>query len=234
MSNRTTIGITDSRKYDDYSRWIAEASPEIDIICLSYKFDNLDLVVGCDGIILTGGHDIHPALYNKSEYLDMLDPEQIDAERDAFEIKVIKTALGMKKSLLGICRGLQLTNIYFGGTLIPDIPTIKGLNGHGKIDGQDQLHEIEVREGSLVSAITTLQKGTINSAHHQSAGVIGSGLVATAFSDGDIVEAMEWEHPENKSWLLLVQWHPERISDNYHFSKLVRKAFLESCGFSSS
>ena len=231
MSNSITIGITDSKKYDDYSRWIADASPEINIVCLSYKLDNLDLVATCNGIIFTGGHDIHPALYNKPEYLDKLDPEQIDAERDTFEIKVIETALGMNKSLLGICRGLQLANVYFGGTLIYDIPTAKGLNGHGKINGQDQLHEVEIPKGSLIHSITTQLKGTINSAHHQSADVIGSELLATAFSDGEIVEALEWKEPENKPWLLLVQWHPERIGDSYHFSKLLRKAFLGSCGF---
>ncbi len=231
MSNSITIGITDSKKYDDYSRWIADASPKINIVCLSYKLDNLDLLATCDGIILTGGHDIHPVLYNKPEYLDKLDPEQIDAMRDTFEIKVIEAALGMKKSLLGICRGLQLTNVYFGGTLIYDIPTVKGLNGHGKINGQDQMHEVEIPEGSLIHSIATQQKGTINSAHHQSAEVIGSELLATAFSDGEIVEAIEWKEPENKPWLLLVQWHPERISNSYHFSKLIRKAFLESCGF---
>ncbi len=224
-----TIGITDSRKYDDYRNWIANAGLDINIECLSYKLDNLDLVAECSGIILTGGQDVHPLLYNKPEYLDVLDTAQIDGERDAFEMKVIAAALALRKPILGICRGLQIANVYFGGTLIVDIPTVKYSDKHGKIDGQDQRHEVELELGSLINTITRLYTGTVNSAHHQSADEIGEGLVASAFSDNNIVEALEYEHPEGKPWLLLVQWHPERISDDEYFSLSIRKAFLDSC-----
>ncbi len=228
-----TIGITDSKKYEDYRQWIANAGTNITIQCLSYKLDNLDLVASCDGIILTGGHDVHPALYNKPNYLDVLDADQIDEERDAFEMSVIAAAISMGKPILGICRGLQIANVYFGGTLIVDIPTIIGSNKHGKIEGQDQRHDISIISGSLISAITNQHIGTVNSAHHQSADTIGEELRATAFSDNNIVEALEYKQPEGKTWLLLVQWHPERISNDESFSLSIRKAFLTACKDSS-
>ena len=224
-----TIGITDSKKYEDYRQWIANAGIDINIQCLSYKLDNLDVVASCDGIILTGGHDVHPALYNKPNYLDVLDTEQIDEARDAFEMNVIAASIAMGKPLLGICRGLQIANVYFGGTLIVDIPTVMGSNKHGKIEGQDQRHEVAIVAGSIVSALTNQEAGTVNSAHHQSADTIGERLRATAFSDKGIVEALEYVYPEGKPWLLLVQWHPERIRHDESFSLSIRKAFIESC-----
>lgn len=229
MKPRLTIGITDSKKYEDYRIWIANAGLDIKIECLSYKLDNLDLIADCDGIILTGGHDVHPSLYNKPEFLDLLDPLQIDEERDAFEMKVIAAALAMGKPILGICRGLQIANVYFGGSLIVDIPSVLNNSNHGKIDGQDQRHQIELQLGSQINTITRLFTGTVNSAHHQSADAIGEGLIASAFSDNNIVEALEYAHPEGKPWLMLVQWHPERISDDEDFSLSIRKAFLDNC-----
>ena len=228
-----TIGITDSKKYEDYRQWIANAGTNITIQCLSYKLDNLDLVASCDGIILTGGHDVHPALYNKPSYLDSLDTDQIDEERDAFEMSVIAAAISMSKPILGICRGLQIANVYFGGTLIVDIPTMIGSNKHGKIEGQDQRHDISIISGSRINTITNQQTGIVNSAHHQAADIIGEGLKATAFSDNNIVEALEYKQPEGKPWLLLVQWHPERISNDESFSLSIRKAFLTECKDSS-
>ena len=228
-----TIGITDSKKYEDYRQWIANAGLDITIQCLSYKLDNLDLVASCDGIILTGGHDVHPTLYNKPAYLDVLDAEQIDEERDAFEMSVIAAAISMNKPLLGICRGLQITNVYFGGTLIVDIPTVIGSSKHGKIEGQDQRHDISIISGSRINTITNQQTGIVNSAHHQAADIIGEGLKATAFSDNNIVEALEYKQPEGKPWLLLVQWHPERINNDESFSLSIRKAFLTECKDSS-
>lgn len=224
-----TIGITDSKKYEDYRQWMANAGTGITIQCLSYKLDNLDLVASCNGIILTGGHDVHPALYNKPNYLEVLDAEQIDQERDAFEMNVIASAISMGKPILGICRGLQIANVYFGGTLIVDIPTVIGSGKHGKIDGQDQRHEVSIVSGSLISTITNQETGIINSAHHQSADTIGEGLCATAFSDNNIIEALEYKQPQGKPWLLLVQWHPERISNDESFSLSIRKVFLENC-----
>lgn len=225
------IGITDSKKFDDYSRWILSANPEIHIIRLSYHHDNVSEVVKCNGIILTGGEDVHPEYYGKANYVSLLDINQMNRQRDEFELQIIEKALLFKKPLLGICRGLQLTNVFFGGTLIPDIPTILGNSQHGKVEGRDQLHEVNLISDSYIHHITSQDSGIANSAHHQAADEIGKGLKVTAYSNTTdnikIVEALEWEQPENKSWLLLVQWHPERIAEDELFSKKIRSAFLK-------
>ena len=222
-----TIGITDCSKYDNYRLWIQNADASINIVKLSHKLDNLDLAASCQAIILSGGEDVHPTIYGKPEYLDILDPLQMDIQRDYFELKVIEHAQQTNKPLLGICRGLQLANVYFGGTLIPDIPIVVGSELHNKIAGKDQLHSVDIVACSMVDSITKQRKGEINSAHHQSAQKIGEGLVATAFADYNIVEAIEWGNPTHKPWLLLVQWHPERITDSVPFSLAIRERFLE-------
>ena len=224
------IGITDSRKFEDYSKWILSENPYIHIIRLSYQLNNISQVADCHGIILTGGEDVHPKFYNKLDYLPILNPNQIDENRDLFELKIIESVFQFKKPLLGICRGLQITNVALGGSLIPDIPTVFGNLQHGKIEGKDQLHEVNIIQGTSIQNITTQTTGIVNSAHHQSADEIGVGLIATAYSSTNtnkkIIEALEWEQPENNSWLLLVQWHPERIAENEFFSKSIRSAFL--------
>jgi len=222
-----TIGITDCSKYDNYRLWIQNADASINIVKLSHKLDNLHLAASCQAIILSGGEDVHPTLYGKPEYLDILDPLQMDIKRDNFELKIIEKALQAHKPILGICRGLQITNVYFGGTLIPDIPSFIGSELHNKIKGTDQLHAVTLSDSSLIQGISNCKEGKINSAHHQSAQKIGEGLVATAFADNNIVEAIEWKNPAQKPWLLLVQWHPERITDSEHFSRAIRERFLK-------
>jgi len=225
------IGITDSRKFEDYSKWILSVNPDIHIIRLSYQLNNISQVADCQGIILTGGEDVHPKFYNKLDYLPILNPNQIDVNRELFDLKIIASVFQFKKPLLGICRGLQITNVALGGSLIPDIPSVFGNLQHGKIEGKDQLHEVNIIQGTSIQNITTQTTGIVNSAHHQSADEIGVGLIATAYSSTNtnkkIIEALEWELPENKSWLLLVQWHPERIAENEFFSKSIRSAFLQ-------
>ncbi|MFP5041785.1 gamma-glutamyl-gamma-aminobutyrate hydrolase family protein [Parasediminibacterium sp. JCM 36343] len=228
MPRSLTIGITNYKKYEDYRKWITDASLDIEVVCLSAKANNLNLVSTCDGIVLTGGEDVQPHLYNKPEYMHRLDPQEMNPERDTFEMEVIAATQKAGKPMLGICRGLQLTNVFFGGSLVPDIPTVIGEKGHGKINGQDQRHDVTLLPGSLIHRITGKQAGVVNSAHHQSADEIGESLVVSALAEMGVVEALERKEPENKPWLLLVQWHPERISDDPNFSLAIRKAFLEA------
>ena len=227
MKHTLIIGITDCGKYTNYSAWIEQADATVKTIKLSHKLDNLEAVASCDAIVLSGGEDVYPTLYGKPEYLAHLNPLEMDEKRDAFELQVIAKTQQTNKPLLGICRGLQLTNVFFGGTLVYDIPSVVGSAFHNKKEGKDQLHPVEVVHGSMINSITGQLNGEINSAHHQSANKIGEGLVATAFADKDIVEAIERKDPANMPWLLLVQWHPERITHSIHFSRAIRERFLE-------
>lgn len=229
MKQKIKIGITDCAKYVNYEKWFAGIGNDIEIVKLSYHYGNQNMVESCDGIVLTGGEDVHPALYHKAEYLSLLNSNDINEARDAFEWKVLEKALELKKPVLGICRGLQLANVFLGGSLIPDIPTALQTFEHGKIEGIDQYHTLTVEKNSLLNSITGSVAGEVNSAHHQSVDQPAKDLKIIARS-GSVVEGMQWTEPENKSWLLLVQWHPERMHDQQNpFALNINKAFITSC-----
>ena len=170
-----------------------------------------------------------PELYGRPEYTREYGLKEIIPERDYFEFAVIRHALDQKKPILGICRGLQVMNVYLGGTLIPDIPALLHSHFHGKISGSDQPHMITIVPDSLLQQVSGAETGLVNSAHHQSADRPGKDLKVTAFGDTDVVEAMEWKKPGERSWLLLIQWHPERMPDQTSpLTQGIRNAFLEA------
>ena len=225
------IGITDCGKYQNYHEWIAAASPEIEIVKLSYRNNHFDDIKKCTGIILTGGEDVHPRFYNLPEYLPYCLPTDMDEQRDEFEWKVLEYTQQNNLPMLGICRGLQIANVFFGGTLIPDLPSFGKYNHSKFYEGKDRYHNVSVDPYSLLHTITQKSKGVINSAHHQSAGMIGKDLVVSSFSEDGVVESIERKKTSDGSWLLLVQWHPERMRDKNvnEFSVNIRKAFLADC-----
>jgi putative glutamine amidotransferase len=224
------IGITDCVRYAKYENWFLLPNKNIEVIKLSYHLNNEKDVAGCDGIILSGGEDMHPKFYGKPEYLPQLSIKDIDARRDDFEFRIIERALKVNKPILGICRGLQVMNVYLGGTLVPDIPTYFGLYHHEKINGIDQTHTITVRENSLLHNIANAVSGEVNSAHHQAVDELAKDLAIIARAEEPIAEALEWKDPNSKLWLLLVQWHPERIPNQQNsFASNIRNAFLKNC-----
>jgi putative glutamine amidotransferase len=229
MNRPLKIGITDCGKFDNYRRWI-EMEAGVEVVRLSMHANNSSDVDSCEGVIFSGGEDLYPGLYGKPEYIKEFGLKEIIPDRDHFEYKVIEKALSRKKPVLGICRGLQLINVFLGGTLVPDIPSLSHSDAHGKKDGKDQTHFLRVEEGSLLHSVCRHELGIVNSAHHQSADKPADSLKISAFSEPSIVEAMEWKDRVNKSWLLMVQWHPERMSDpSSPFSAFVKSAFLEAC-----
>ena len=118
---------------------------------------------------------------------------------------------------------------FSGGTLIPDIVS-SGSADHSKYqESNDRYHKIRVKQNSILEKIVSRTNGEVNSAHHQSADKIGHGLIGNAISEDGIVEGLERMEPNGKSFLLLVQWHPERMKDQEsEFSKNIRESFLEA------
>jgi len=223
MEREMIIGITDCGSYKNYESWILK-EPGIQIIKLSHKANNLRDIVLCDGIILSGGEDIHPRLYDRPEYLKYC--EDIVEERDQFEWNVLEHTEKNQVPVLGICRGLQVANVFFGGTLIPDIPSFGKFN-HSKFPKEDRYHDIQVDPDSHLCRIAGTKAGIVNSAHHQSADLIGKGLVVNSISPEGIVEGIERKKLEGKAYLMLVQWHPERMTDQENvFTKNVKDSFL--------
>lgn len=224
MNSNITIGITDCSKYANYQKWI-ESETGTRVIKLSHHTNNFKEIEKCDGILLSGGEDVHPRFYGKEEYLEYCD--DIDEKRDEFEWNILEYGEKNKLPLLGICRGLQMANVFFGGTLLPDIPSFGKFN-HSKQGGIDRYHIVQVDPNSLLQKIVGSSSGEINSAHHQSAQLIGKGLVANAISPDGVIEGLERKDKETYPFLLLVQWHPERMKDQESkFSKNVKRKFLE-------
>jgi putative glutamine amidotransferase len=227
MERQIVIGITDCGSYHNYENWILK-EPGIRTLRLSYKDNNLRDLVLCDGVILSGGEDVHPRLYHKPEYLKYCD-EIIEA-RDAFELSVLEHTEKNHVPLLGICRGLQVANVFFGGSLIPDIPSFGKFN-HSKFPKEDRYHDVRIDPNSHLFNIAGSASGSVNSAHHQSADLIGKGLVVNSFSPEGIVEGIERRKLDGKAYLMLVQWHPERMNDQENvLTKNIKSSFLTEAG----
>lgn len=230
MAEKLVIGVTDCSKYANYSNWILAHGNNVEVLQLSYKTNNIDDLKKCDGIVLTGGEDVHPRFYNKPELYKYCYEDDISETRDEFEWKILEYTEANDVPVLGICRGLQIANVFFGGTLIPDIP-IWGKFNHSKLpDDSDRYHEVQVDPSSWLYGLIGEEKGVINSNHHQSAEMIGNGLVVSAISPDGVIEAVERKDPHNGPFLCLIQWHPERMKDQQGaFVKSVRDAFINAC-----
>lgn len=225
-----TIGITDCGRYENYEKWIKDV-PGIETIKLTYNDRDFSSIDQCEGIVLSGGQDMHPRFYNKREYLESYKDTltDIDEMRDAFEWKVMEYAQEKKLPVLGICRGLQLANVFFGGTLIPDIPST-GKPDHSKIaEGDDRYHPISVTANCMLQKIAGTDTGVVNSAHHQSVDKVANKLIVNAVSEDGIIEGLERQEFYDFPYLMLVQWHPERmINQQSAFARKVRESFLDA------
>jgi putative glutamine amidotransferase len=209
------IGITDTlnKKYDAYVSWLKKVAKQADVIKLSPALKNAKDLKKCDGVMLTGGGDIHPKFYGREDYLKILDRKDINVERDEFEFKVVKEALKLGLPILGICRGMQVFNVANGGSMIPDVER-EGYKNHSKSkEGNDRRHKIEIEKGTTFHWIVEAAKCDVNTAHHQAVDVLATGLRVTAKSPDGVIEGTEWAEAEGKPFLQLVQWHPERMED---------------------
>ncbi len=183
------------RKKDtgNYERYLS-CLPAIPLVTLS-----LGELSSCDAILLPGGGDITPAFFGERNAGSV----NIDTELDILQFQALDYAVRQGKPVLGICKGMQVINVAFGGTIIQDMPT----SLYHKYRGQDQYHDTTVLEGSC---LYNLYGGSafVNSAHHQSVGKLGTGLAAIQWCPLDgCVEAVVHEHLP----ILGLQWHPERL-----------------------
>jgi putative glutamine amidotransferase len=169
-----------------------------------------------DALLLVGGGDVDPARYGgePEEHLYGIEPD-----RDEFEIALLREADRLAVPTLCICRGMQVMNVAFGGTLHQHLPEIAGLIEHGvPIEGTQTIHDVSVEPGSRLAAVT--KSGPLASAshHHQGVDRIGEGLKITGRSEDGLVEAIERIVPdqqdERATWMLGVQWHPEETAEH--------------------
>ena len=160
-----------------------------------------------DGVILSGGADIDPKIFNGEEHPSVYD---IDAERDALEMAIVRQVVEDKKPFLAICRGFQALNVALGGTLythVADQFSNQLEHDPAKDNPRDYLaHEIKVEEGTQLAEILGEPILKVNSWHHQGVKDIPPMLKVTAHASDGLVEGMEIPtHP----FAIAVQWHPE-------------------------
>ncbi len=223
LKGKIKIGISFyGSKIQKYFDWLFSYSDDIEIIRLNHLGNIPEELLTCTGLLLTGGNDINPEIYGQTNEKGL--SRDIDDERDHFERALIDVALNNNLPLLGICRGLQIVNAHLGGTLFQNIENHKNENSSEDIE-----HRINVENDSLLYKIVNQTSGVVNSSHHQAVHEIADELKASSYSDDNIIESLEWKVPENKSPLLLVQWHPERMRErnNNPFSKEILKWFIE-------
>lgn len=217
--------------FEKYESWLCKdyENSIIEVFQLSIDKNNAEEIKKCDGIVLSGGVDIHPSFYqNINESYENHPENGFQIERDKFEKLVFESAMEMGIPILGICRGAQLINCILGGDLIQDLGV--ELNNTHKKEGKDKMHTVEVIKDSLLYNILQTEKETINSAHHQAVNEIADGLIVNAKTKDGIIEGFEWSDKKRRPFLLALQWHPERHftsgSEETIISKKIREYFI--------
>jgi putative glutamine amidotransferase len=185
---------------------------------LEHPDEALDLL---DGLMLAGGADIDPASYGAQAH-----PETLDTvpERDRFEIALVRAAIERDLPVFGICRGMQLINVAYGGTLLQHLPERFGHHEHlkavGTFDGAD--HDVELVDGSLAALAAGETHHATKSHHHQGVDRLGEGLRISGRSSMDgLPEAIEMS---TRRFVLGVQWHPEADECSHVVGALVAEA----------
>lgn len=225
------IGLVPLIDYEKNSLWMipgymdgVRAAGGIPVILpLNADIEDMRAVMGAvHGFILTGGHDVSPELYDKRRSPIC---GETSKERDALEYALIGEALRLDKPILGICRGLQLMNVYFGGTLYQDIPSERPskLTHQMKPPYDRRAHDVCIEKDSCLYRIAGESLIPVNSYHHQAIRELGSGLLPSAYAPDGIVEAIE--KPDTR-FMLAVQWHPEL---DFHKNEVSHKLFSALC-----
>jgi putative glutamine amidotransferase len=231
MTARPLIGIS---AYSQQARW---GSWDLPAVLLPRRYSDMVAAAGglpvllpplpgvagvlarLDGLILSGGGDIDPASYGA-----VRDPAcgEANTGRDNAEFELARQALDDALPVLGICRGLQVINVVLGGTLIQHLPDVVGHDGHSPEESRHGSHKVSVASESLLAQLLGRTEADVPTHHHQAAGRLGDGLVATAWADDGTVEAVELAEPA--SFMMAVQWHPEAGEDPSLFDALIAAA----------
>lgn len=173
------------------------------------EVDWAPLVARLDGILLSGGEDIHPRHYGQA-------PETwlggVDEIRDDSELGMLRAALEARKPILAICRGHQVLNVALGGTLYQDLAAqVPGALDHAFLMSrslEQSIHDVTLETGSMVERLLGGHTFAVNSAHHQSIRVVGAELCVVAQASDGVIEAVELA---NHPFCIGVQWHPEAM-----------------------
>lgn len=231
------IGLSTSRQINSYNypvlyaaeayvQAITQAGACPILIPLGLPEANLrELVSRLDGIVFTGGGDVHPKFYSADQN-PLID--SIDEDRDRVEIQLLQDSMQRSLPFLGICRGLQVINVALGGNLYADITNQRPKSlrhSYFPEKPRDYLaHTVEIQSGSRLSRILETDLVKVNSLHHQGIEILAPGLQATAYAPDGIIEAFE---VPGYPFGLAVQWHPEWLTEHPEMRALFR-AFVSA------
>ncbi len=211
---------------DSNFNWVSR-NGGIPIMSSFQEGEDLDaLVKMSDGVFLTGGADVDPGLYGeeKKDYCDEPEPD-----RDKSDFAIISAALKFKKPILFVCRGSQIGNVYFGGTLYQDLKTDFGDKiihpDYATYKGENS-HALKIVKGTPLYDLMGREEIGVNSLHHQGIKDLGKGLKVMGTAPDGLVES--WYYDEDGQWARAYQWHPEFQDENPR-NILIMKDFLDKC-----
>lgn len=214
---KPVIGVTPCSRVDDYVESVRRAGGEPRV--LQDSDDPAAVLPQLDGLLLTGGLDVDPALYGEAPH-PTTEPAP---DRDRFEIPLSQGALAGDLPVLAICRGVQVLNVAAGGSLVQDIPSAVGSGLRHAFDQpkNELAHPIRVAAGTRLAASlgpsANLDACGVNSRHHQSVGRVAPSFVVSAVSPDGVVEAIE---RPSAAFCVGVQWHPENFWSTGEFGGL--------------
>ncbi|GIO05470.1 gamma-glutamyl-gamma-aminobutyrate hydrolase [Brevibacillus reuszeri] len=231
---RPIIGVTtflsEQSKYSTVSRnyidsiYAAGGLP-VNIPIISNESNYEDYIDMLDGLLFTGGNDIAPYYFGENPVREL---NSMSSIRDEYEFSLFKAAYEKNMPIFGICRGIQLINVAMDGSLYQDIYSqCPGTLGHSpEHTASDEFyHAVQIKVDTQLYEIFGEERIFTNSFHHQSIKQLGNNLIATAYSEDGIVEAIE---STEDRFLLGVQWHPECMTKRHPMFLKLFRAFVEA------
>ncbi len=222
------IAVSACRALQDYLEAIRRVGGDPRVVDAATD-DPAALIDTIAGVVLTGGADVDPARYGEPRHPRV---ENVSPERDEFEIRLTRLAMEADLPLLAICRGIQVLNVAFGGTLIQDIPSqVPGaLDHYVEAPRHAIAHDVWISRTSRLGAIMRErlepdEACPVNSRHHQAVGRLAEGFDVSATAPDGVIEAIE--RPAAR-FCIGVQWHPENFWRTGEFRPLF-EAFLAAC-----
>ncbi len=182
------------------------------------------MVSNVDAIMLSGGHDVNPLLWGEEPHKDL---SEISTQRDAFDYNLIKYAREQGKPILGICRGYQIMNVFFGGTLWQDISKIPEfyIKHNQKAKTSEVTHSVLIEKDSCLYPILG-EKVLVNSYHHMAIKEPAPNFKVMAKAPDGVIEMIE---DRRKNFMLGVQWHPEMLSEKDKAMQEIFNYFVNQC-----
>ncbi|MEC7820432.1 MAG: gamma-glutamyl-gamma-aminobutyrate hydrolase family protein [Actinomycetota bacterium] len=214
---KTSSGMIETHSLVPYFNDLINEQGGTGIIIPQQNTLNIDSLMSIvDGLIITGGGDINPELYNEKN----THSKNISDERDNLEMSLLSLAEKNRIRTLAICRGNQMLNVYKGGNLIQDIPSkFNDVNSHDEIHDKtsEHVHDVHIDKKSKLYGILDEQTIHVNSIHHQCVNELGEGITISAKSSDGIVEGIE----TSSDWEAIgIQWHPEYLKNDEVSKKL--------------